>query len=631
LTVLVATAAVVAAFAAPAQAVSVVRENGGTAVGPVYVPVPNGNGTKTDIAVSIWYPPGAYGDTARNWPALFEMDGYQGFPSPNDDEFFGHSTKFIDVYAQIRGTGCSGGQFDLFSRQSAEDGKYIIDNWIPQQPWSNGRVGITGHSYSGLTGFLVAGTAPKVQAVAVSGLIDDFYRSILYPGGILNTGFPILWGALLRPLSEFSGNLQNYENDSECRLNQLQHLGTDTVPLSLLLPVYTQMTATKDSWAISHSLFNVEPNLNAPIQINQQYQDEQTGPRGGYILWQHVPSGLPKRLVLSNGQHNPNDAAGDKGAWLECWLIDKPDGKPCPTITGEGSGGASVTAPVDDGAHRVVEYFDSLNTASGGQQRGTPYLTSDWPDPQTNWQLYYLHGDHTLTTSLVPGDKPVSYISTTTDEHTTGTFGYDLPLPPRGTNIGGLTFIHGPNEARYTLSFGQATTGVSGPILLNLQLRSTAPDTDLFVDLLDYNTKTGEMAYLQRGLMRASFRAVDSAKSDRIQSGPLAGTIYRPYHDYLNTDLMIPGRTYQVPVEIFPLGHVFYPGHELVMDIHAPPFSDPLSTYMYEPHSLPAVNTILPGSTLLMPLMSTLPPLWPTEPSCSQISGYVCFTPPGTP
>src|SRR4029077_244727 len=126
---------------------------------------------------------------------------------------------------------------------------------------------------------------------------------------------------------------------------------------------------------------------------------------------------------------------------------------------------------------------------------------------------------------------------------------------------------------------------------------------------------------LQRGLMRASYRAIDTDKSDYIRHGPMAGTIYRPYHDYLKTQLMIPTKTYSVPVEIFPLGHVFYPGHELVMDVHAPPASDPLSTYAYEPHSAPAVNTIMPGSTLLLPLMPTLPPLWPTAPSCSQTAG----------
>src|SRR6267143_720611 len=173
--------------------------------------------------------------------------------------------------------------------RSSLDGKYIIDSWIAKQSWSNGVVGITGHSYSGLTGFLVAATHPRhVKAIALSGLIDDFYRSILYPGGIFNHGFPVLWGALLRPAEEFAGNATNY-GDPQCAQNQLQHQGTDTVPVTqLIAPVYTQMTAAPDTWAIEHSLFRVESGIRAPIQINQQYQDEQTGPRGGYVLWQHV-------------------------------------------------------------------------------------------------------------------------------------------------------------------------------------------------------------------------------------------------------------------------------------------------------------------------------------------------------
>ena len=621
--------AALAAIAVSASATAATaRAAAGKAIGPIYVKVDDG----TSIALCIWEPAGFSAHGGRKWPALFEMDGYQGCPSPNDNEFFGKTSKYVDVYAQLRGTGCSGGQLNLFSQRSALDGKYIIDHWIEKQPWSNGNVGITGHSYGGLTGFLVAATRPKVKAVAVSGLIDDFYRSILYPGGIFNEGFPVLWGAVLRPFSQFEGNYQNYEANQQCRINELQHQGSDTVPAQLIAPAYTQTTATPSSWAIMHSLSRVESRLDAPIQINQQYQDEQTGPRGGYILWQNVPRGLPKRLVLSNGQHNPNDPAADKGAWLDCWLIDKPAGRPCETITGETKTGASKSFRVDDPSARVLMYFDSLVGGPNGQRRDTPYLTSNWPAPETNWRVFYLHANHTLSPSASGGNGAVSYVSAATDEHTTGTFGYPAgPGIPPG-NTGPVTFLHGPNEARYALRFPR-TTAISGPILLNLWLKSTAPDTDLFVDVLDYDPATGAIEYLQRGLMRASFRAVDAAKSSRISSGPLKGTIYRPYHDYLQPQLLTPGRSYQVPVEIFPLGHVFYPGHELLIDVHAPPFSDPLSTYAYEPHSAPAVNTILnePGhrSTLLLPILPVLPPLWPTEPTCSQIAGYVCFTPAG--
>jgi predicted acyl esterase len=591
------------ATTAPARAASA-----GQVVGPVYTKVDDG----TSIALCIWYPAGAQHSKRHNWPTLYESDGYQGCPGPNDTEFFGQTRKYVVVYEQLRGTGCSGGQLDLFSRRSSLDGKFIIDRWIPKQPWSNDRVAITGHSYSGLTGFLVAATSPRVEAVAVSGLIDDFYRSILYPGGVFNEGFPVLWGALLRPYTQFSGNTSNYQSDKQCQQNELQHQGTDTVPVSLIAPVYTQSQATPGSWAISHSLYQVEAGLNAPIQINQQFQDEQTGPRGGYILWQHVPARLPKRLVLSNGQHNPNDPADDKGAWLDCWLIDKPAHRPCELVTGKTVRGRIVNARLNNPSVRVLMYFDSLKGGPSGQRRDTPYLTSNWPAPETRWTRY----------KLTKG----SYLAAPTDERTTGTFGYPLGqgIPP--DNTGQVTFTDLPNELRYAIAFPR-TTAVAGPILLNLELSSTAPDTDIFADVLDYDTSTKELEYLQRGMMRASFGAIDQARSDRIASGPLKGTIYRPYHDYLTGQLLTPGQTYQVPVEIFPLGHVFYPGHDLVLDIHAPPASDPLSTYAYEPHSAPAVNTILPGSTLLLPLLPTLPPLWPTEPSCEQVAGYLCFTP----
>ena len=587
----------------------------------------------TEISLSVSYPPGAFTDTTHSWPALFEMDGYQGYPAPNDTEFFGKSMQFVDVYAQIRGTGCSGGTFDLFSQQSSKDGADIIDNWIPAQSWSNGNVGITGHSYSGLTGFLVAEQSPHVKGIALSGLVDDFYRSILYPGGIFNEGFPILWGAVLRPESQFSGNAQNYTSDPQCAANELQHQGTDTVPLQLIAPVYTQSTATSSSWAITHSLFQGVGDIDAPIQINQQYQDEQTGPRGGYLLWQELPSSLPKRLVLSNGQHNPNDAAGDKVAWLDCYVIDIPSNKPCPTITGEGSTGGTVTTPVNDPSTRVVMYFDSKGTSSASQQRNTPYLTADWPAPETAWQYYYLHPNGSLDASptTMSDAGTVSYASTTTDERTSGTFGYDLPVPSPGTNVAQVTFADGPNEARWATSAFSRPTAISGPVLLNLYLSSTAPDTDVFVDVLDLNTSTGEMEYLQRGLLRDSFRAVDLPLSQTIQAGPLAGTVYRPYHDFLSQQLGTPGQVNFLPVEIFPLGHVFYPGHSLVIDIHAPPLNDPLSTYAYEPLQAPAVNTVVMSvsdqSSLLLPFMATLPPLWPSEPACSDIAGYVCFTP----
>ena len=112
----------------------------------------------------------------------------------------------MTVLASVRGTGCSSGEFDLFSWRSALDGKEVIDKWIAKQPWSDGNVVIFGHSYSGITGMFVASTQPEhLKAVSASGLIGDVYRDIAYPGGVTNYGFPLLWTGAIRVAYDVGG------------------------------------------------------------------------------------------------------------------------------------------------------------------------------------------------------------------------------------------------------------------------------------------------------------------------------------------------------------------------------------------------------------------------------------------
>jgi putative CocE/NonD family hydrolase len=112
---------------------------------------------------------------------------------------------YVTVHASVRGTGCSGGEFDLFSWRSALDGREVVE-WVADQSWSNGDVGIYGHSYGGITGFMVAATRPPhLRAASLSGLIDDLYRGIVYPGGVSNYGFPLLWTGAVRPVYDVGG------------------------------------------------------------------------------------------------------------------------------------------------------------------------------------------------------------------------------------------------------------------------------------------------------------------------------------------------------------------------------------------------------------------------------------------
>jgi putative CocE/NonD family hydrolase len=95
----------------------------------------------------------------------------------------GHAGVVVD----IRGTGSSEGQSTrMMSRVEREDG-YDVVEWIAEQPWCNGKVGMWGVSYPGFTSLQVAAMKPPhLGAIAPIDADPDLYLGFAYPGGCLN-------------------------------------------------------------------------------------------------------------------------------------------------------------------------------------------------------------------------------------------------------------------------------------------------------------------------------------------------------------------------------------------------------------------------------------------------------------
>ena len=66
----------------------------------------------------------------------------------------------------LRGTGRSQGCLDHLGRKDARDLKQVVE-WAASQTWSNGRVGMTGHSYVGSTPPVAAAQNPRGLATIV--------------------------------------------------------------------------------------------------------------------------------------------------------------------------------------------------------------------------------------------------------------------------------------------------------------------------------------------------------------------------------------------------------------------------------------------------------------------------------
>jgi len=97
-------------------------------------------------------------------PALLEFTIY--VPSNIDWVRLSASYGYAAVQSLARGKGCSPDR-PMPYEHDASDAATVID-WIAAQPWSDGRVGMYGGSYSGFTAFAAAKRMPKaLKAIAV--------------------------------------------------------------------------------------------------------------------------------------------------------------------------------------------------------------------------------------------------------------------------------------------------------------------------------------------------------------------------------------------------------------------------------------------------------------------------------
>lgn len=535
------------------------------------------------IALAIGYPKDFDpADTRRKWPAIYISCGYALATTPWDPGDFDH--RYITVMASIRGTGASGGALNPWQPRTWQDGYEVIENWIVKQPWSNGRVGISGHSWTGLMGFYTASTCPpSLKAVCVSGLIDDFYRGIAWPGGVRNFGFPISW---VKNDYRLDGPFGSGVAAQKAR-------GLDAVAYAAIVASRPPRDLTEDQlWVMLHEPFDgprwqqrnlgaQASKIRAPMLIGHTWQDEQTGP-SGWMLWSRLPAGTPKRLVLSNGDHSVYSLTRDeKLAWFDHYLLDQSD------------------ASIVSGAPRVKCYFESSGTGEGRPSVGRAFLAAcDFPLPDTRWtRLYLRRGNRLSTASPDAGEEPGSYLVTfqnTRAPSERATYQIELPEP----------------------------TAICGPAVLTLWAKLSNLDTDFFVLLSDV-APDGKAYGLQRGLLRASHRSLDPKRSDYANVGG-EKILIRPHHPHDRPVPVTPHVACEFQIEIPALGHVFRPGHKLAVTITRPPLADPIGvtksggpSYQYDSYPPAGTVAILHDaehpSSLLLPVLSKLPPL-PPEP-----------------
>ena len=159
--------------------------------------IPMADGTR--LAARIWMPDDAEDNPV---PAIFEYipyrkrDGVRLRDETLHPYFAGHGYACIRV--DIRGSGDSEGVLtDEYLQQELDDGVAVIE-WLAQQPWCDGNIGMIGISWGGFNGLQIAAMQPSpLKAVVSVCSTDDRYADdVHYMGGCL-LGDNLSWASTM--------------------------------------------------------------------------------------------------------------------------------------------------------------------------------------------------------------------------------------------------------------------------------------------------------------------------------------------------------------------------------------------------------------------------------------------------
>jgi uncharacterized protein len=149
-----------------------------------------------ELVSDHYYPPGDGPPHSRKSPTLLMRQPYGRDIAST--VVYAHPAWFARqgynvVIQDVRGRGDSEGEFYPF-RHEARDGAETIA-WVRTRPESNGRVGMYGFSYQGMTQLLAAAEQPEgLMCIAPGMCACDLYSGWFYHNGALRLAMALGWG-----------------------------------------------------------------------------------------------------------------------------------------------------------------------------------------------------------------------------------------------------------------------------------------------------------------------------------------------------------------------------------------------------------------------------------------------------
>lgn len=419
---------------------------------------------------------------------------------------------YVQVVANVRGIGKSGGTYDFMGSKEIHDVAEVIE-WIAKQPWCDGKVGMFGVSYfAWIQVFTAALNPPSLKCIFAPHGLTDFYRDWIYRGGIFaynfiralakdynNPRFEVITRRILGEKGLKKAIDEALQDDDLMAVPGMADVlknidqGINPIMADVMLntldgPFWEERKAKYDTTKV-------------PAYIGGCWATYGLHLPGAFRGWERLK--VPKKMVIGPPMYLDRpffQFQFEALRWFDHWLKG-----------------------IDTGfmQERPVKLF-VMGTNKWKE-------ADEWPLPETKWTPFYLHEGELLSEhEHWPNEAQVSY--------------EDSPW------VRGHADYYSPPIVE--------DTEVIGPIVLNLYA-STTDDEVLWLASLREVDKEGKEKVLTRGWLRGTHREVDPNRSKP----------WEPYHPHNKSEPLTPGTIYEFNIALIPTCNLFKAGTRIKLRI----------------------------------------------------------------
>lgn len=471
---------------------------------------------------------------------------------------------FAVIFQDCRGRFGSDGEWEPYVCEGPDG--YDTVEWVADQSWCNGRVGITGASYVGVTTWqTVISDPPHLEAALPIITAGNLHNGWSYTGGAFELGFNYWWttaslagGALdFLDVSEeqLQEWLQEYVPIFDNMPERMRDLPLQDVPIFEDLAPYYQTWLDHPSYDEYWEQVDVTKHVDSisvPILEIGGWYDKFT--RGHFDTADAITEDADEDI-----RDNHHLIFGPWEHLTQFSLV--------PTVTGEREFGVASAMPeiVDELTLPWFAYHLQDEDNEIGDLPRIRYfqmgddewrVSDEWPPMSENTTLYL---DSAGAANTRDGNGRL--IQQKPQESGIDSYQYDPlnPVPSQGGNTlmqpAGNPGVQDQSEIEsredvlvYTTPRLTEPVEVLGRPEVTLFVASSASDTDFTGKLVDVKPD-GYCANISEGILRARYR-----------------------NSMAEPEFMQPGDTYELTVELWPTAHTFKTGHRIRLEISSSNF-----------------------------------------------------------